>query len=404
MKSDNLLQVASACHVFVELLNDQSHLDILLQKGFVKLLQNQSFDKVMASKKRSSKQSFPWFFNQHSSKVVLGVVAAGSFAIAFGQERISQFLSLPSASNSACLDQFYRDVPPYLNRESLKKQSYALCFNGFNVMYSGVSRTPLWVAEALTPARLSQKIPREDSFHEEERIPAQYRATLSDYRGSGYDRGHMAPNADMPNKTSQFDSFSLANMVPQAPKNNQEVWRKLEEATRAIVTKHQTDVYVVTGPTFTSKTLKVIGQGVMVPTAVYKAVYIPKTGAIGVYYAPNNNSQEVKIVSVCYLEEQIGVNLFPQLTEEQKRNTYQLPLTANAVKAKQDIAYSHWDAESQCAEDVSADQIKAAQQSFSSGSSKAATSSAPSLDAGTQDAIVKQLIEALLQYMLQLVK
>ena len=214
----------------------------------------------------------------------------------------------------------------------------------------------------------------------------------------------MAPNADMPNKTSQFDSFSLANMVPQAPKNNQEVWRKLEEATRAIVTKHQTDVYVVTGPTFTSKTLKVIGQGVMVPTAVYKAVYIPKTGAIGVYYAPNNNSQEVKIVSVCYLEEQIGVNLFPQLTEEQKRNTYQLPLTANAVKAKQDIAYSHWDAESQCAEDVSADQIKAAQQSFSSGSSKAATSSVPSLDAGTQDAIVKQLIEALLQYMLQLVK
>lgn len=62
-------------------------------------------------------------------------------------------------------------------------------------------------------------------------------ALLSDYRGSGYDRGHMAPNGDMPNKESQSDSFSLSNMVPQAPKNNQEVWRKLEEATRAIVTK-----------------------------------------------------------------------------------------------------------------------------------------------------------------------
>jgi endonuclease G len=104
------------------------------------------------------------------------------------------------------------------------------------------------------------------------------------------------------------------------------------------------------------------------------------------------------------LEEQIGVNLFPQLTEEQKRNTYQLPLTANAVKAKQAIAYSHWDAESQCAEDLSPEQIKAAQQSFSSGQSKASHSTSPSLDAETQDAIVKQLIEALLQYMLQLVK
>ena len=58
-------------------------------------------------------------------------------------------------------------------------------------MYSGVSKTPLWVAEALTPQRLSQKIPREDSFHEENNVATEHRATLSDYRGSGYDRGHM---------------------------------------------------------------------------------------------------------------------------------------------------------------------------------------------------------------------
>ncbi|MFZ6870419.1 DNA/RNA non-specific endonuclease, partial [Klebsiella pneumoniae] len=85
-------------------------------------------------------------------------------------------------------------------------------------------------------------------------------------------RGHMAPNGDMPHKESQSDSFSLSNMVPQAPKNNQEVWRNLEEATRAIVTKQKQDVYVVTGPVFEGKRLKTIGQGVIVPTAVYKAV------------------------------------------------------------------------------------------------------------------------------------
>ena len=91
-----------------------------------------------------------------------------------------------------------------------------------------------------------------------------------------YDRGHMAPNADMPNKAAQFDSFSLANMVPQAPKNNQQVWRELEEATRALVTKQKLDVFVVTGPVFQGKKLKTIGQGVIVPSAVYKAVYMPK--------------------------------------------------------------------------------------------------------------------------------
>ena len=218
----------------------------------------------------------------------------------------------------------------------------------------------------------------------------------------------MAPNADMPNKAAQFDSFSLANMVPQAPKNNQQVWRELEEATRALVTKQKLDVFVVTGPVFQGKKLKTIGQGVIVPSAVYKAVYMPKTGAIGAYYAPNDNSQQVRIVSVCYLEEQLGVNLFPQLTEEQKRNTYKLPLTATAVKANSAIQYSHWDAESQCAEEVSSEQLKALQKNFKSGSTQSNTGSTvktgTGIDAADQDAIVKQLVDALLQYILQLLR
>lgn len=337
-------------------------------------------------------------------KAILALLASGSFAIAFGQEKISQWLVLPSLSSSACLEQFYQDIPPYLMKDSLKKDSYSLCFNGFNVAYSGISKTPLWVAEALTPARLSQKIPRQDSFHEEERVSPAHRATLADYRGSGYDRGHMAPNADMPTKAAQSDSFSLANMVPQAPKNNQQVWRELEEATRALVSKQKQDVYVVTGPVFASKKLKTIGYGVIVPNAVYKAIYMPKTGAIGAYYAPNDNSLEVRIVSVCYLEEQLGINLFPQLTEEQKRNTYHLPLTANAVKASQKIAYSHWDAESQCAEEVSTEQLKALQRKFKPSGSSSPDRPTESIDHAAQEAIVKQLIEGLLQYILQLMK
>lgn len=339
-------------------------------------------------------------------KSVLGLVAASSFAFAFGQEKISQYLPFAgSTSNTACLNQFYREEPPFLVKDSLNKNSYPLCFNGFNTMYSGVSKTPLWTAEYLSTSRLSQKIKREDSFHEESRISATHRATLVDYRGSGYDRGHLAPNADMPNKAAQYDSFSLANMIPQAPKNNQQVWRELEEATRAIVTKQKQDVYVITGPVFSGKKLKTIGNGVIVPTAVYKALYMPKDGIIGVYYAPNNDSLQVKIISVCQLEEQIGINLFPQLTSEQKRNTYNLPLKANQVKANQKIAYSHWDAESQCAEDVSADKIKALQKAFTN--QKTTTSAeveSPKIDKQTQDALVKELVQALLQYLLQFFK
>lgn len=371
----------------------------------------------MAIKKRKAGQSLTQILKQNSLKIILGVVATSSFAIAFGQEKIQQLVSLPSSSNSACLDQFYRDIPPYLAKESLNKNAFPLCFNGFNVMYSGVSKTPLWVAEALTPQRLSQKIPREDNFHEETAVKAEYRATLADYKASGYDRGHMAPNADMPNKNAQFDSFSLANMVPQAPKNNQQVWRELEEATRAIVTKQKQEVYIVTGPVYSAKKLKTIGNGVIVPTATYKAIYLPKTGAAGVYYADNtlkDTAPKVQVISICALEDLTGINIFPQLTEDQKRNTYNLPLKASAVKASQKIAYSHWDAESQCAEEVSADELTALQKKFKSSSVSSTSSaagasgenkgSAPTIDPNTQDTIVKQLIEGLLQYILQLLK
>jgi len=332
-------------------------------------------DRNMASKKRSTGTN-SFSLSQHFGKIILACVAAGSFAIAFGSEKISQWFS-PLSTNSTCLNQFYREIPPALNKESLKKDSYPLCFNGFNVLYSGMSKTPLWSAEYLSPERLSTKIKREDNFHEETSVPERHRSLLSDYRGSGYDRGHMSPNGDMPTKDSQFDSFSLSNMVPQAPKNNQEVWRKLEDATRAVVTKQKQDAYVVTGPIFEGQRLKTIGRGVIVPSAVYKAVYYPKTGAIGAYYAPNNNSQQVKVVSVCYLEE------------------------------KQKLDYLHWDGESQCEQDLSADQIHALQDQFKtqkSTSSEPMESKVPSIDEETRKAIVKQLVEALVNYFLQIIK
>ena len=363
----------------------------------------------MAKKKSSSSNPLSQLFGQNGIKVLLGLVATGSFAIAFGQEKIQQLVSMSSSSNSACLDQFYREVPPYLVRDSLHKNSFPLCFNGFNVMYSGISKTPLWVAESLTPVRLSQKIPREDNFHEETRVPSEYRATLADYKATGYDRGHMAPNADMPNKAAQLDSFSLANMVPQAPKNNQQVWRELEEATRALVTKQKQDVYVVTGPVYSAKKLKTIGKGVIVPTATYKAIYLPKKGVAGVYYADNtlrDTAPTVKIMSICALEELTGINVFPELTEDQKRNTYRLPLKATQVKQNQEIAYLHWDAESSCADEVSPDKIAALQKEFkSSGCSITSdTGSDASNNNSSQDAILKQLIEELLQYLLQILK
>jgi len=340
---------------------------------------------------------------------LLGGIVSIVVAFVFGQDKIAQYIPAVQSKSSTCLGEFYQQQPPYLNRESLQKHTYPLCFDGFNVMYSGVSKTPLWVAEHLYPARLSQKIKREDSFHEELKVSSQHRALLSDYRGSGYDRGHMAPNGDMSTKSSQADSFSLANMVPQAPKNNQQVWRELEEATRAIVTKQKQDVYVVTGPVFASKKLKTIGKGVLVPTAVYKAIYIPNNksgshkGAIGVYYAPNNNSLQVQVISVCKLEELTGINIFSTLSEDVKRNVYQLPLNARQVKVNQSIDYAFWDGESQCAQPVASDDLQALQRKFQPKGSGTNSSSATTESSSGQQSSEQppEVIQSLLRYLLK---
>ena len=98
-----------------------------------------------------------------------------------------------------CGDAFYGGIYPEFINNKLSNNTTALCMDGFAVMYSGVSRTPLWSAEYLDRSRLQQakQIDREDSFHEESRLPESARASLSDYSGSGYDRGHLAPNSSL---------------------------------------------------------------------------------------------------------------------------------------------------------------------------------------------------------------
>ncbi len=76
-------------------------------------------DRNMASKKRS-KGTNSFSLSEHFGKIILACIAAGSFAIAFGSEKISQWFS-PLTTNSTCLNQFYREVPPALNKDSLKK-------------------------------------------------------------------------------------------------------------------------------------------------------------------------------------------------------------------------------------------------------------------------------------------
>ena len=230
---------------------------------------------------------------------------------------------------SQCSQSFYGGVYPEFTNPKLSNNTQALCMDGFAVMYSGVSRTPLWSAEYLDRKRLQQakEIDREDSFHEESRLPKLARASLSDYSGSGYDRGQLAPNGNMANRSQQYDSFSFANIAPQSPRNNRYIWRNIESATRYL-TQQYGEVYTITGVAFTSKKTKQLADRVLVPSHFFKAVYIPAINQAGVYYAPNDESERIEVISIDGLTAQTGIDVFPILERSVKAEVLELPLKA----------------------------------------------------------------------------
>ena len=191
-----------------------------------------------------------------------------------------------------------------------------LCKTQYGVLDSSVTKTPLWSAEHLTADRVNsaKNIKRKNEFHPEPLIPFEDRATLADYLGSGYDRGHMSPDKDMPDALSMHESFSLANMVPQNPCNNEIIWAAIEGSVRKYALT--TDVYVVTGPIFgdnnpITPNSTIGGSRVWVPTKLFKAVYDPNKNALIIVETDNANVQTYNTLTLEQLKQMTGVTPFP---------------------------------------------------------------------------------------------
>ena len=134
----------------------------------------------------------------------------------------------------------------------------------------------------------------------------------------------MSPNGDMSSPDAQQESFTLSDIVPQDPCNNEVLWEGVESAVRALALG-EGEVYVVTGPAFISAELDSLKGRVIVPTHIFKAVYTPSRNQAGAYWAPNDDSQSGEAISIAQLRERTGIDPFPSLSESIKSERADLP-------------------------------------------------------------------------------
>jgi endonuclease G len=212
----------------------------------------------------------------------------------------------------------------------LSKSQYAVSYN----CYRG---TPNWVSWQLNPSWLGSA-PRQDDFRADTTLPSGcYRVSSSDYTGSGFDRGHMAPSADRTNTIANNSAtFLMTNMIPQAPDNNQGVWANLESYCRDLVVNQGKELYIIsgsygTGGTGSNGTRTTIANGnVTVPARTWKVIVVlnrPNSGASSVTTSTRviavniPNTQGVRYadwrdyrVSVDSIETNTGYNLLSNVS------------------------------------------------------------------------------------------
>ena len=168
---------------------------------------------------------------------------------------------------------------------------------GYTVSYNNKTRNPNWVGYTLTDEEVQGTVKRDDGFSCDPLVKG-VQACDDDYKNSGYDRGHLAPAADMKwSKQAMEESFYLSNVSPQNKNLNRGVWKKLEELCRDKAELYG-EIVIITGPVFNGNKQKTIGENhVRVPDAFFKVMlsnYDDSPRAIGFYMENKAGKKKLK--------------------------------------------------------------------------------------------------------------
>jgi endonuclease G len=197
-----------------------------------------------------------------------------------------------------------------------------LRYSGFDLGYNEQFEQAAWVAYVLTRDEvLSSNVERNDHFRPDTLIHSGS-ADLSDYRRSGYDRGHLAPAGDLKwSERAMDESFLLSNMSPQDPSFNRGIWRRLEEKVRDWVVEKDS-LYVITGPVLNHVENFIGDNQVGVPGSYFKVLVdlSPPDHDMAAFLLPNQGSSSDPtryVISVDSLESVTGYDFFAFAPDQQ---------------------------------------------------------------------------------------
>ena len=145
-----------------------------------------------------------------------------------------------------------------------------ICRQAFLVGYDAQAKIPKYVTYTLEPKNALGCFPRTNAFVADQSVKGGARP--DDYAGTGYDKGHAAPDGDLSwDQQVEYESFLMTNMFPQAGSLNRGIWKLLETSVRGWTVQRNQSYTIYTGAIYTPNNPK-IGNGVIVPHGFYKIV------------------------------------------------------------------------------------------------------------------------------------
>jgi endonuclease G len=165
-------------------------------------------------------------------------------------------------------------------------ENYLMQKPEYSLSYNRDLGRPNWVSWHLSPEWYGT-LARVDTFRADPQVPPDwYRVQGFDFSGSGFDRGHMVPNADRDKETSipiNQATYLMTNMIAQAPGNNQGPWADLENDLRGIADGGN-ELYIIAGPEGVGGTgsagdaTTIAGGHVTVPARTWKVALVVPFG------------------------------------------------------------------------------------------------------------------------------